>query len=230
MAFNYTSVVPWGRSFEEYRGMFDLTEADLDCKILGCGDGPAAFNSCMNQKGKRVISIDPIYQFTKEQLEERIRITFDDVIEQTRRNEDKFIWTRMKDVDTLGRTRMAAMTAFLSDFEQGLKEKRYVHAELPNVPFIDKQFDLALSSHFLFLYTDNLTLEFHIEAIAEMLRVAKQVRIFPILDVNSNRSSYVDPVKSHFEARGIQTAEQKVDYEFQKGGNTMLVLQEKGRI
>ncbi len=37
-------IVPWGRSFEEYRDMFLLTDADLQKSILGCGDGPAAFD------------------------------------------------------------------------------------------------------------------------------------------------------------------------------------------
>ena len=52
--------------------MFSLSDSDLDLKILGCGDGPASFNSEMNRMGRDVISIDPIYQFTKNQLENRI--------------------------------------------------------------------------------------------------------------------------------------------------------------
>ena len=36
-------VVPFGRSFDEYQKMFDLTEYDLSKRILGVGDGPASF-------------------------------------------------------------------------------------------------------------------------------------------------------------------------------------------
>jgi hypothetical protein len=32
-------VVPWGRSFDEYRRIFALTDDDLRLRILGCGDG-----------------------------------------------------------------------------------------------------------------------------------------------------------------------------------------------
>jgi hypothetical protein len=31
-------VIPWGRSFEEYRRMFALADEDLAGRILGCGD------------------------------------------------------------------------------------------------------------------------------------------------------------------------------------------------
>jgi len=98
---------------------------------------------------------------------------------------------------------------------------------LPNLPFENKQFDLALSSHFLFLYTDNLSLEFHIEAIDEMLRVAREVRIFPLLDLNGVRSLYVDEVINKYSEIGYSVNEVIVDYEFQKGGNTMLKIAQK---
>jgi len=55
---------PWGRSFDEYRRMFNLTEDDLAGRIVGCADGPAAFNGGMRRRGKRVISCDPLYAFT----------------------------------------------------------------------------------------------------------------------------------------------------------------------
>ena len=153
MAFKYKSIVPWGRSFREYIDMFGLSESDLDKKLLGCGDGPASFNSVMKQKGKSVVSVDPIYPFTKEVIEKRIEETFHDVIGQTRNNQDQFIWTKIKDVEELGNVRMNAMKDFLNDYETGKKENRYIHAELPVLPFANDQFDLALSSHFLFLYS-----------------------------------------------------------------------------
>ncbi|BDZ69232.1 hypothetical protein GCM10025860_26800 [Methanobacterium ferruginis] len=60
MAIKYDSVVPWGRSYEEYLEMFNLTSFDLIKSILSCGDGPASFNSSMNQKGKKWY---PLIQF-----------------------------------------------------------------------------------------------------------------------------------------------------------------------
>jgi hypothetical protein len=223
----YGSVVPWGRTFEEYVDMFNLTEADLDKFILGCADGPASFNYTMKEKGKEMISIDPIYHFTKDDILKRISENYQDVINQTKQNKDKFIWTKIKDVEDLGRIRMLAMEKFLADYDLGKQENRYLYAMLPNLPFEDNQFDLALSSHFLFLYSDNLSLEFHIEAIDEMLRVAREVRIFPLLDLNGRKSLYVDKVINNYIEKGYSVDEVTVDYQFQKGGNTMLKIAQK---
>ncbi len=55
-----TEVIPWGRSFDEYRLMFALSERDLVGRILGCGDGPASFNAEATAEGHSVISCDPI--------------------------------------------------------------------------------------------------------------------------------------------------------------------------
>jgi hypothetical protein len=204
--------------------MFGISEHDLDMKILGCGDGPASFNYEMHKAGKHVVSVDPIYRFSAKQIEQRIHDTYREVIEQTSQNTDKFIWKNIVSVKELGKIRMSAMRLFLADYDKGRKQTRYVNAELPDLPFENNTFDIALSSHFLFLYTDNLSLEFHLNAIGEMCRVAKEVRIFPLLDMNAIRSPYVDQVKRIFRAKGKTISEEKVDYEFQKGGNKMLKI------
>lgn len=222
MAIKYESIVPWGRTFEEYVKMFNLTESDLNKSILGCGDGPASFNRHMKQRDRKAISIDPIYQFGKTEIATRIQETYQVVINQTRQNKDKFIWSKIRSIEELGDIRMTAMNEFLLDYEAGKREGRYIFAELPVLPFADKQFDLALASHFLFLYTDNLSLDFHMKSIDEMLRVSNEVRIFPLHDVNNKRSSYLDDIMLQYKNMGYHIEEMQVDYEFQKGGNTML--------
>jgi len=74
-------VVPWGRSFAEYKKMFSLSANDLDRKILGCGDGPACFNAELTKAGGDVVSVDPIYQFNGQEIYSRIN----DVYPQVRR-------------------------------------------------------------------------------------------------------------------------------------------------
>ena len=151
--FTLNQVVPWGRSFDEYRRMFNLTDDDLNRFIIGCGDGPASFNAEAFHRGKRVISCDPLYRFEKTQIQERVAATFEQIIEQTRRNTHEFVWEdEIRSVEELGRVRMSAMQAFLDDYELGKAQARYLDAELPTLPFADAAFDLALCSHFLFLY------------------------------------------------------------------------------
>jgi hypothetical protein len=221
MAFRYKDVVPWGRNYDEYVRMFDLNDGELTSKILGCGDGPASFNYECNQRGGNVVSIDPIYNLTRDEIQTRINETYDDVLSQTRKNKEKFKWDGIKSVDELGQTRMNAMRLFLDSYEQGKLDRKYIPGSLPHLPFADNEFDISLSSHFLFLYTDNLSYEFHAEAISEMLRVSTEARIFPLLDVNANKSPYVERIIAEFQAREIEV--RKVDYEFQIGGNELLI-------
>lgn len=222
MSVKYQNVVPWGRSFQEYVDMFSLTDEDLDKSILGCGDGPASFNCEMNRKGKSVVSVDPIYELDRESIQKRIDETYSEVLEQTRANQDKFIWKNISSVEELGSIRMNSMNQFLDDFEEGKKQGRYVPGVLPELPFADASFDLVLVSHLLFLYSEQLSFDFHVQAIDELLRVAGEVRIFPLVDLNSRMSMHLDEVIGYLLSSGFNVIEEKVNYEFQKGGNTML--------
>jgi hypothetical protein len=224
MTFRYETAVPWGRNLEEYRRMFSLTDADFARRILGCADGPASFNAEMSKRGRRVVSCDPLYQFTADQIRARIDATYLTVIEQTRANQDRFVWDQIKSPEELGRIRMAAMTEFLVDYSQGAQDGRYITAELPNLPFSNQSFDLALCSHFLFLYSDNFSLEFHQRAVSELLRVAPEVRIFPILNYNAEQSPYLIPIVDSLLAVESTVSIETVPYEFQRRGDKMLKI------
>ena len=149
MSFALEKVVPWGRSYDEYVAMFGLTEADLKYRILGCGDGPAGFNAELSKRGGYVISIDPIYIFKTAQIRSRISETYETVMAQMCGNPSNHVWGTISSVEELGRIRMAAMESFLSDYEAGKDEGRYIAGELPSLPFLSGSFDIALSSHFL---------------------------------------------------------------------------------
>lgn len=222
MGFEISQVQPWGRSFDEYVAMFDLTEKDLGGKILGCADGPAGFNAELNRRGGRVVSCDPIYRFTKEQLSERIERACEEIIAQTQKNADNFVWSSIGSVQELRETRMSAMAQFLADYDEGKEQGRYVDAELPALPFDDGAFDIALCSHFLFLYSDRLSLELHRESIRQLCRVADDVRIFPLIDLNLKPSPYLLPIVQSLEKDGFTVSIEPVPYEFQRGGNKML--------
>lgn len=224
MAFKLDNVVPWGRSFDEYVRMFALTKDELALSILSCGDGPASFNSRMNKQGRKVVSCDPIYQFTAQELRSRIKETYDKVMAEAYKNQDNFVWDIIKSPEELGRARMEAMQEFLADYEKGKQEGRYLVESLPSLPFEDKVFDLALCSHFLFLYTEQLSLDFHKQAIKEMCRVAKEVRIFPLIDMDLNKSSYIPDICSELSKASFTIEIQKVSYEFQRGGNEMMKI------
>ena len=186
--------------------MFALTDDDLGLRIVGCGDGPASFNSEATHRGTEVISCDPIYRYDVEQLRGRIASTYDEVMDQTRRNADEFVWNAIRSIEELGNVRMAAMKNFLDDYPTGKTEGRYIDAELPSLPFGDASFDLALCSHFLFLYTTQLGEAFHQAAIREMCRVAVEVRIFPLLALGATPSPIVERAVEGFGGNGFNVS------------------------
>ena len=219
--FTLADVVPWGRSFDEYRRMFALTEGERSLRILGCADGPASFNAAATRHGMRVTSCDPLYRWSAADVRDRIAATRDGVLEQARRNADRFVWDAIRSVDELAKVRMAAMDEFLDDF--GCRPgERYVAAALPSLPFRDASFDLAICSHFLFLYTAHFDGAFHQAAIDEMCRVAREVRVFPLLSLDGSPSPYVAPILSALEGAGLEASIERVPYEFQRGANHML--------
>ncbi len=208
--------------------MFALSEADLRSRILGCADGPASFNAEATQRGTRVISADPLYRWDAAQIRDRIAMTYDQVLEETRRNRDEFVWDTISSVEELGLVRMDAMRTFLEDYEVGKRQGRYVSAELPSLPFRDGSFDLAVCSHFLFLYTGHLTEAFHRMSIVELCRLAPEARIFPLLALGGRPSSYVESVTEQLRAYGHAVSIEAVSYEFQRGGNQMMRIRVSG--
>jgi len=219
-----SEVVPWGRTFGEYREMFSLTNDDLGKKILGCGDGPASFNAELSSKGGNVTSIDPIYRFSPSQIRSRIEEVYPQVMGQVSKNYTDYVWNVITSVEDLGKVRMEAMCVFLRDYKNKQQSGRYINASLPTLPFEDDEFELALCSHYLFLYSDHVNLSEHIQSMKELCRVAKEVRVYPLLSINTNEESpHLHPVMAELEKNGISLSLVSVKYEFQKGATKMLV-------
>jgi hypothetical protein len=220
--FTLDQVVPWGRSFEEYRAMFLMNDEDLAGRLLGCGDGPASFNAGATRLGASVVSCDPLYRWSTEEIRGRIDQTYEHVLDQTRQNQHEFVWRAIPSVDELGRVRMAAMREFLADYPQGVPQGRYVAAALPSLPFGDREFDLALCSHLLFLYSEQLGEAFHHASVLELGRVAREVRVFPLLALGGAPSPFVQGCAGLLREAGYDVSVEPVPYEFQRGGNQMM--------
>jgi NADH:ubiquinone oxidoreductase subunit F (NADH-binding) len=65
--------------------------------------------------------------------------------------------------------------------------------------------------------------DFQISSITEMLRVCKQIRIFPLCDLDSNASEIIDKVIAHFRNE-YEVDIKSTNYEFQKGANKLLII------
>lgn len=219
-----SKVVPWGRCFKEYKEMFSLSQADLQVNILGCGDGPASFNAEATAAGAKVISVDPIYCFSANQIESRVNEISHNIAQQLKENASNYIWSTFQNVEAVVSARLAAMKDFLKDYESGKKEGRYVEASLPLLTFKENQFTLALCSHFLFLYSEHITEEQHIAGVLELCRVTKEVRIYPLITLDGRPSPYLAPVIEAVTSAGYSAETVAVPYSFQRNATEMLVV------
>ena len=99
MAVVLEEIVPFGRSRREYELMFGLSADDMRGRILGCGDGPASFNAEAAADGCEVVSVDPIYRFSGQQIRARFYDVVDIVIDQVRRTPENWVWRFHRDPD-----------------------------------------------------------------------------------------------------------------------------------
>ena len=226
MVMKLSNVVPFGRSLQEYCKMFNLTSDDLKLNILGVGDGPASFNAELTANGGHVVSVDPIYAFEAKDIQERFNCVVDDIIEQVKNSPDDWVWSYHQNPENLRQNRINVINTFTKDYAISSDTRRYIDASLPKLPFSDQQFDLALCSHFLFLYSQQFSYEFHVLSIKEMLRIALEVRIFPLLTLMLEESPYLNQLIQTLTESGYDANIQKVEYELQKGGNKMLVIKD----
>jgi hypothetical protein len=89
---------------------------------------------------------------------------------------------------------------FLNDFALAPVNSCYRAASLPNLPFAERSFDVALSGHLLFGYSNILSQDFHLAAVSELVRVTSgEVRIFPIRGFDTELSPYLGPVCQELE-------------------------------
>ena len=62
-------------------------------------------------------------------------------------------------------------------------------------------------------------------ALRELVRVARrQVRVFPLSDTTATPSPYLDRLRAALATDGIPSRLARVPYHFQRGADTMLVL------
>ena len=136
---------------------------------------------------------------------------------------DAYRWDYFSDVEELRRHRIKALTDCVDDMNAN--QDRYVPAILPSIPFPDHSFDLTLSAHFLFMYSDRLDLTFHLKTMKELLRVTKEeIRIFPLVDLEGQRYNHLDEVIQFLTEAGCVVKEVKSNYEFHANANSMLVI------
>jgi Methyltransferase domain len=212
------------RSFAEYEAMFMLRESDLQGRLLDCPGGASSFTAHTSALGAVVTAVDPVYAVPVPVLQELVQGESDRGSAHTAAGIDRYRWEFYGDLEGHREMRKHSAAIFARDIEE--HPERYVAASLPDLPFEDGQFDLVLSSHFLFTYADRLDRDFHYAALLELHRISRrEVRIFPLLDqAGRPLDDLIGAVLGRLTGQGIEARVLEVPYEFQRGGNEMLVM------
>lgn len=215
-----------GRTYGEYLSMFDLDREALSRgAVLDCPAGPSSFAAEAKGLGLDVTACDISYCLPIEKLRERCRSDISHVFAKFDEASHLYTWKHYKDRDEVITLRKRAAELFALDFPRGYEEGRYRHGELPRLPLPDGGFSLVLSGHFLFLYSDWLDFDFHIDCLKELLRVSsEEVRVFPLCGLDGRTYPRLDEVLSTLGSMGVEAETVKVPFEFQRGCNMMLKL------
>jgi hypothetical protein len=220
----FPSVIFFGRTFAEYSAFFNLEPArDLHgCKILDCSAGFASFAFETRSQGAEVIAADPMYGRATSALAALGAAEITQVMRTARAHACKFTFSTFRDFDHAENCRRAALAGFLNDYASGFATGRYVRAELPELPFADDTFDLALNGHFLFLYAARLGETFLSQSLRELARVAREVRLFPLVDLDGRDYGQELEFLQSLAGSRLRTEIVPVHYEFLKGATSML--------
>ncbi len=212
----------WGRTMEEYTKMFSLNVLSPEMKILSIADGPSTFNLQLRKIGVHVTSIDPTYNLSKEDLKACFEKSF--LFNKQFFNEypEKFNLNGSGEIEKLLSKRRKTFETFYDDYI--LNPNNYQNGELPTLNFASKSFDLCLCSNFLFLFEHLFDLNFHLNSIIELLRIGKEVRIFPLYHNVGKVSNYLQSVTSFLTINSYKWTIESNDYHVYKDGNRFLKI------
>ena len=203
--------------------MFDLGSSELSGSVLDCSAGVAGFVAEARQRGTRAVAVDPVYALSRAEL---ARLGQEDLVRGSAIADeypDRFTFAWYGGPERRLSLRNRALARFLLDV--ATHPTHYVAAQLPHLPFRDGSFDLAVCSHLLFTWADQLGLEWHRSALLELTRAAREVRVFPtVMQGPGDAVPFWDELIHQLEASGVSTDVRLASYEFQVAADRMLVL------
>lgn len=219
-------VLVTSRSFAEYEAFFALTPDDLAGRVLDCSAGASGFAAVAAERGTRVVAVDPVYAAGPAALVAAARDGVAAGQAIIADHADRFTWSWYGSPGRRAAIRAQAWTAFGADVIR--RPGGYVAGTLPALPFANGAFDLALCSHLLFTWSDVLDRAWHRAALLELLRVATEVRVFPlVVQGTGDAVPFLPGLVEEVRALGVVAAVRPVQYEFQRGGSDMLVARRR---
>ncbi|MCX7090196.1 MAG: hypothetical protein NTU48_01910 [Legionellales bacterium] len=216
-------LVLWGHHLDEYRDMFDLPDVALGMRFLEFQSGVTAFQYELRGTAAHLVSYDTWFDLSKEALREKVEASFAARLAQITERAEAFDLSRYAgSLDELTAYRRQGIAHFFADYDLGHAEGRYVFAEQAKLPFPGFFFDYALSAHHFFSNMAPQTVAYHVDILEGLAQVAKEVRIFPLVDAQGRPSELLGPVILALQQKNYGIEVRKVGYHLQPQGNAML--------
>jgi len=216
-------VLVTSRSFAEYLAFFALDPDRLPRRVLDCSAGSSGFVAAARARGCAAVAADPAYRQTPHALEIEARQGGAGAAALVTAHRDRFTYEWYGTPERQRALRADALEAFLAD--RRAHPGHYVAAELPRLPFADASFDLAVCSHLLFTWAEVHDEAWHVAALREMARVAREVRVFPLLHQGDGAPvAFLPALRGELSVSGLGSRVEQVPYAFQVGGDEMLVV------
>lgn len=209
------------RSFAEYVAFFALDQDRLPRRVLDCSAGTSGFVAGARAHGSDAVAVDPAYRQPLEELAETGRAGGIGGASMVADHRDRFTFDWYGSPERQRELRATALESFVADRRR--HPGRYVAAELPQLPFANHSFDLALCSHLLFTWANVFDQAWHESALREMARVATEVRVFPLVHQGSGEPvAFLGALRERL--TGLDARVVTVPYAFQVGADEMMVL------
>lgn len=219
-------VVFYGRTLREYQLIFGFQHEEYrGLKVLDCPAGSSSFTAEAGRLGVSAVAVDPMFGRPAADLLKVGEKDVNHVMESVSKAPGLFSWSFYPTPQALRSYRMTALSRFVHDYSTPGAEERYVNASLPDLPFDDESFDITLSGHFLFTYSDRFDYGFHLKSALELVRVSRrEVRIYPVVGRDGNKPEFFDDLLFNLGKEGVKSELIPSSFEFQKGGGEILRL------
>jgi hypothetical protein len=216
-------VVITSRGLAEYRAMFALQDADLAGRVLDCCSGAASLVAHVHGRGGQAVGCDPLYALGPAELGTRVARDAGAARDLVDSNPGRFSWRWYGSPQARDRMRADAAEEFLADL--AVNPGHYLAGALPRLPFAGQSFDLALCSYLLFSWADRLDEGWHRAALTELARVAREVRVYPLVTAGKGEQvPFLDHLVETLRADGYAVTMRTAEYEFQLGAGQMLII------
>ena len=177
--------------------------SDRRCRILDCAAGPASFNAELTAAGGTGLLVRPTVSIHR--TIQRQFSTLDHVIEQVRATPQNCLDVSSRPGGICDGTGSQSWTPLSPITARRGTDLSVVPCRLP----FRRAFDLCPRPIFCFC-TQTTSPDVSRDSVRALMRVAREVRIFPLIALRAERSQHLEPVCNQLQTRWVPSLDQQV--------------------